>query len=148
MNNSKIDKMLNSFVINPQIRITWINEIKDVKIDETLFKTFCEGKLQTTKLYEDESHDITHNSKPFITANTMIGIKVDTGIVRRFKGYTHGSKFVDKSAEVDEPNHIYLKDKYLLDNIVKNNLLNAWFDILAKYCYKWMKGEKPKFNKT
>jgi oxygen-independent coproporphyrinogen-3 oxidase len=58
---------------NPQIRITWINEIKDVKIDETLFKKFCEGKLQTTKLYEEESHDIIHNSKAFITANTMIG---------------------------------------------------------------------------
>jgi CRISPR/Cas system CMR-associated protein Cmr5 small subunit len=68
-----IDKILNSFANNPQTRITWINEIKDVKIDETLFKKFCEGKLQTTKLYEEESHDIIHNSKAFITANTMIG---------------------------------------------------------------------------
>lgn len=147
-NNSKIDKILNSFANNPQIRITWVNEIKDVKIDETLFKKFCEGKLQTTKLYEDESHDITHNSKSFITANTMPSMKIDSGVVRRFKGYTHVSKFVDNPDEVDESNHIYLKDKYLLDNIVKHNLLNAWFDILAKYCYKWSKGEKPKFNKN
>ena len=71
-NNKNIDKILNSFANNPQTRITWINEIKDVKIDETLFKKFCEGKLQTTKLYEEESHDIIHNSKAFITANTMI----------------------------------------------------------------------------
>ena len=147
-NNSKIDKILNSFANNPQIRITWINEIKDVKIDETLFKKFYEGKLQTTKLFEDESHDIIHNSKAFITANTMIGIKVNTGIVRRFKGYTHGSKFVDDSDDVDESNHIYLKDKYLLENILKSNLLNAWVDILAGYSYKWINGEKPKFNKN
>jgi hypothetical protein len=106
-NNSKIDKILNSFANNPQIRITWINEIKDVKIDETLFKKFCEGKLQTTKLFEDESHDIIHYSKAFITANTMIGIKVDTGVARRFKGYTHTSKFVDDEEEkVDESNQI------------------------------------------
>jgi len=149
-NNSKIDKILNSFANNPQIRITWINEIKDVKIDETLFKKFCEGKLQTTKLFEDESHDIIHNSKAFITANTMIGIKVDTGVARRFKGYTHQSKFVDgKNEKVDESNHKYLMDQYLLENIVKsNNLLNAWFDILAEYSYKWIGGEKPNFSKN
>jgi hypothetical protein len=141
---------LNSFANNPQIRITWINEIKDVKIDETLFKKFCEGKLQTTKLFEDESHDIIHYSKAFITANTMIGIKVDTGVARRFKGYTHTSKFVDDEEEkVDESNHKYLIDKYLLENIVKsNNLLNAWVDILAEYSYKWIGGTKPKFNKN
>ena len=149
-NNSKIDKILNSFANNPQIRITWVNEIKDVKIDETLFKKFCEGKLQTTKLYQDESQDIIHNSKAFITANTMIGIKVDTGVARRFKGYTHQSKFVDgKNEKVDESNHKYLMDQYLLENIVKsNNLLNAWFDILAEYSYKWIGGEKPNFSKN
>merc|ERR1712127_1018291 len=94
-------------------------------------------------------HDIIHNSKAFITANTMIGIKVDTGVARRFKGYTHGSKFVDgKNEKVDESNHKYLMDQYLLENIVKNNLLNAWVDILAEYSYKWIGGEKPNFSKN
>ena len=51
--NSKIDKILNSFVTNPQTRITWINEPKDCRFDDSLFKTFCDGKLQTTQLYKD-----------------------------------------------------------------------------------------------
>ena len=29
--------------------------MEDKKLDETLFKSFCEGDLQTTKLYEDGS---------------------------------------------------------------------------------------------
>ena len=35
--NSKIDKILNSFANSPFIRIAWVNEMKDVKLDESFF---------------------------------------------------------------------------------------------------------------
>lgn len=146
--NGKVDKILNTFANSPYIRITWVNEIKDTKLDAALFKKFCEGRLQTTKLYEEESHDIVHNSKCIVTSNTMIAIKVDTGVERRWRGYTHSSEFTDDRNKVDESKHIYLKDKDLLSKLSKGNLPNAWFDILIGYCCKWLKGIKPKFNKN
>ena len=42
---TKIDKILNTFSKNPQIRISWINEMKDTKMDESLFKSFCERQF-------------------------------------------------------------------------------------------------------
>ena len=146
LSNSKIDKILNSFSADPQIRISWVNEMKDTKMDDSLFKSFCDGAIQTTKLYTDGQQTFQHYSKAIITANTMPNIKVDTGTARRFKGYTHQSKFTDDEKLVDEKKHIYLKDKKLKENIKAENLLDAWVDILAKYCNKWLNGEKIKYT--
>ena len=82
-NNGKIDKILNTFLASPCIRISWINEIKDTKIDDSLFKTFCDGKVQATQLYKDGTTTISLNSKAIISANTMPNIKIDSGVFRR-----------------------------------------------------------------
>jgi hypothetical protein len=148
-NNAKADKILNTFDKSPYVRITWINEIKDTKIDDSLFKSFCDGKAQTTKLYQDGSNSIELKSKAIITANTMPNIKIDTGTTRRILSYTHQSNFVDLAKDVDEKNHIYLKDKDIISKIAEHEcLLNAWFDMLATYCQKWLNGEKMKYNKN
>ena len=144
--NPKIDKILNTFSNEPHVRIMWVNEMKDLRLDETLFKSFCEGDLQTTKLYEDGQFNFKHYGKCFITANTMPNIKIDTGVKRRFIGYTHLSKFVDNKKEVDEINNVYLKNKLFVEDIIRMNLLNAFFDILCKYCKKWLEGSKPKYT--
>ena len=146
--NSKIDKILNSFVSNPQIRITWINEPKDSRFDDSLFKTFCDGKLQTTQLYKDGSLTTQHYSKLFFTLNNMPNIKLDSGIIRRIKSCTHKSKFTDKKQEVNEQKHIYLKDINLLTSLVENNLLDAWVDILSTKCNSWLNGEKIQYNEN
>ena len=144
--NSKIDKILNSFADNAQIRITWINEPKDVRFDDSLFKTFCDGKLQTTKLYAEGSHTTQHYSKLFFTMNNFPNLKLDTGMIRRIKSCTHKSKFTHNTNEINETKHIYKRDDNLLSNIQKNNLLDAWFDILALNCKSWLNGEKIKYN--
>jgi len=148
-NNAKADKILNTFNKSPYVRISWINEMEDKKIDDSLFKAFCDGKAQTTKLYEDGSNSIILKSKAIVTANTMPNIKIDTGTTRRILSYTHKSKFVDELKEVDELNHVYLKDKDLKNKITEQpHLLNAWFDILALNCNKWLHGEKIKYNQN
>lgn len=146
--NTKLDKILNTFLKAQYIRITWINELKDSKMCDSLFKSFCEGKLQTTQLYKDGSDSFPHYSKCIITANTMPYINVDTGVDRRFKGYTHSAVFQDDVSKVDEKKNIHLKDKHLLDKLVEKQLLNAWFDILAQHCQNWLNGEKVKFNEN
>ena len=148
LGNSKTDKILNTFVKSPYVRITWINELKDTKMDDSLFKQFCDGKAQTTKLYEDGSVSITLKSKAIITANTMPNIKNDSGTKRRILAYNHRSSFTDSINDVDENNHIYLKDKQLIEKLTNANLLTAWFDILSMYCHKWLHGEKLKPNEN
>ena len=145
--NSKIDKIMNSFTSNPQIRITWINEPKDQKFDSSVLKNFCDGKIQTTILYEDDSHTVYHYSKPILTANVLPNVQFDSGINRRIKGFTHGSDFTDGiRKKVDESKHIYLLDKQLKDKMKQGNLLNAWFDILASQCHLWLKGKQIKYT--
>ena len=146
--NSKIDKILMTYQKNPQIRISWCNELKDTKIDDSLFKSFIDSNLNATALYADGQKSFKHYSKTFITANTMPNIKIDSGVSRRFKGYTHNSKFVSDSALVDEKNHVYLGNKYFIDDMEECKLLDAWFDILAENCAKWNKGEKINYSKN
>lgn len=149
LGNSKIDKIMNSYSSEPQVRISWINEPEDKKIDTSLFKKFVEGKIETTKLYNEGSHNIKHYSKAFITANTMPNFKIDSGIARRFRGYTHGSKFTDDAREVDHKKHIFIKDVDLLNKIKRSDaLLNAWFDILAIRCNEWLNGDLVVFTEN
>lgn len=145
-NNPKIDKVMNTYSSSPQIRLTWVNEMLGTKIDDTLFKKFCEGILQTTKLYKDAQFIIEHFSKCLITSNEMPNFRVDTGMARRIKAHTHLSKFTENEAEVDPSKNIYLVDQDFIDTMNNNEMLNAWFDILAEKCKMYLSGEKNVFT--
>ena len=141
--SNKADKIINTFSNKPYVRIAWINELKDVRLNESLFKTFCEGVIQTCKLYQEGSHSITHMAKPIITANIMPIFKTDSGMTRRITAFTHTSTFVDDVKKVNPDKDIYLKDSSLLESIQNNDgLKNAWFDILAQSCSRWLGGTK------
>ena len=139
----KADKIMNTFDTKPYIRIAWVNEFCEGRMNESLFKQFCEGELQTTKLFKDSKFKVTHMAKPVFTANTMPNFKPDDAMRRRINAITHKSTFVDDENDCNPSKHIYLKDKDLLENIKNNNgLKNAWFDILAESCSKWLNGAK------
>ena len=142
LNNVKIDKILNGYLTDQQTLITWINELKDVKMDTDLFKKFCEGVLKTTKLYHDGEFTVTHNSKCIFTANTMPNIIIDSGTKRRMEVYQHQSDFTELKELVDEENHVYLVVKELEKTMEKAGLLNAFFDILVINALKYLKGEE------
>ena len=151
--DGKSDKIINTFDTKPYIRIAWINELKDARLNESLFKTFCEGVIKTTKLYQEGSHRITHMAKPISTANTMPVFKTDSGVRRRLTAFTHTSSFVDDPKMCNDAKHIYLKDTSLLEKMQSNDgLKNAWFDILATSCSQWLNGKKiiktENFNTT
>ncbi len=148
--NGKIDKILNTFG-DSAIRYIWINEMEDKRMNESLFKSFCEGLIQTTKLYADGQVEIKHYAKVIVTGNVMPVIKIDTGVTRRFKGYEHTSQFikpedVTDNNTIDEKNHRYLADTKLIEKLSEQKLLDAFFDILVEYCNKWMNGEKPQWT--
>jgi hypothetical protein len=144
--NSKIDKILNSYCNDSQVRISWINEMEGKKIDDTLFKKFCEGELQTTKLFKENQHLVKHFSKCMVTSNEMPNFRVDTGMTRRIKAYTHQSKFVKTKDEVKESENIYLEDSNFLSKMNNDIMLNAWIDILAAACKLYIAGQKTVFT--
>lgn len=142
--NPKIDKILNTFDDMPSVRIAWVNELSDKRMDDSLFKTFCEGKVKTCKLYKEGNHDIILQCKLILTSNDLPAIKIDSGSKRRIRSYTHKSKFVDDPKAVDPSKHIYLKDKNLLERIRKDDeLLNAVVDILVEHCSNWRDNKEP-----
>lgn len=146
--NSKRDKILNSLLKNPQYLYIWLNEFTDKRIEEATMKEFVDGKAKTTSLYSDGQNILKHNTKIIGTMNTLMNFMTDGGMTRRIDVFTHTAKFVKTKEEVDENNHVYLYNKNLIKDIIDMDLLNAFFDILADYCYRWMNGEQVKYTKN
>ena len=145
-NNAKIDKIMNSFSNDPQTLVSWINELKDAKIDSELMKKFVEGMVQTTKLFKEGDFQVSHISKIFFTSNVMPNIQIDTGIIRRFKSYEHKSSFTEDPKLVDEKNNIHLVVKDLHKKMNEEGLLDAFVDILLKRSYRFLKGENIEYG--
>ncbi len=132
--NSNLSKILNTFQHAKYIRIAWLNEPKDTKMNDTGFKNFCDGKACTVMLYKDEQYNFKLYCKAIISANTMPALIINSGITRRIEAFTHTSHFTLNKDEVNEKEHKYLRDNNLLENIKKECLLDAWFDILVEHC--------------
>jgi phage/plasmid-associated DNA primase len=139
--NSNKDKTFSTFSDTPHVRIIWTNEPKEDGMNVSIFKMFVEGVIKGKLLYKNGIHQFEHNGLPVFTANQLPNIKMDSGVKRRFRGCNHLSKFVSDPKLVNESKNIYLKDRDFLDNIVQDELLDAWIDILAQYANKWIKGE-------
>ena len=141
---NKPDKTLNEFDTNPVIRIAWISELSGKSMNVELFKNFCEGEVQTNKLYKDGSYSISFTAKLFCTSNEMPSIRQDSGVQRRILAYYFTSEFVDDKKLVNENKHIYLKNKELLNQIKENEgLLNAIVDILVQHAIIWQQKPPP-----
>jgi hypothetical protein len=147
-NNANLSKILNTFKDASYIRIAWLNEMKDTKLNDTGFKNFCDGKACTTMLYKDKQYNFNLYCKCVISANHMPAMVINSGVTRRIEAYTHKSEFLkyEERAKVDHSKHKYLKDIELLTKLVEGNLLNAWFDILADHCYASLKGEQIEYT--
>lgn len=148
--NPNKNKILNEFANNKVIRVAWINELSDKKMDDALFKTFCEGSVKTTKLWKDGSYTVKLLCKLFFTSNHMPNLVIDSGSRRRILAYFHQTRFVDGIEEkVDHSKNMHLKNAHLLAELTKHEgILNAFFDILIKYCIDWKNNKAPKEPKS
>jgi hypothetical protein len=143
-----IDKIFNTYKLEPQILMSWINEPADKKMDSATYKIWVDGNLQSTALYKDGLFNFTHYSRCITTANTMPYLKIESGTTRRISSMTHESHFTANKDIVDETKHIYLLDKNLISKMIEKQLLNAWFDILLDYCVRWLNNEVPIYGKN
>ena len=140
--NKNADKTFSNFYNKQSVRIIWTNEPKEDKMNKSTFKKFCEGEMKGKLLYKNGSHDLKHFGLPIFTSNIMPNINVDSGVKRRFRCYIHTSEFTSDKSKVDEKKHIYLLNRDLIENIIEEDLLNTWIDILAKYANKWSNHEE------
>lgn len=138
------NKILNTYSNKPHLLFSFINEFDDKRMNTSIFKTFCEGKIATVKLFKEGNHNFIHKTLCVASMNEIPNFKVDTGVSRRLNAYEFTSLFVDNKKDVDKSKHIYLKDKSFTDTI--KPLLNAWVDILISYGSRYMNGEKIKLT--
>ena len=146
--NKNADKTFSNFYNKQSVRIIWTNEPKEDKMNKSTFKKFCEGEMKGKLLYKNGSHDFKHFGLPIFTSNIMPNINVDSGVKRRFRCYIHTSEFTSDKSKVDEKKHIYLLNRDLIENIIEEDLLNTWIDILAQYANKWINGEEIPIPKS
>jgi len=110
-NNKNSDKILNSFLKNPQYIFAWINELSDSRLDETILKDFVNGKIKTVSLYADGQNIIKLAALIVATMNTIPNFIADSGVTRRLKAYEHKSHFSKDVEEDDYKNHVYKVNK-------------------------------------
>jgi len=146
--NKNADKTFSTFYNKQSVRIIWTNEPKEDKMNKSTFKKLCEGEMKGKLLYKNGTHDFKHFGLPVFTANVMANINIDSGVKRRFRCYNHTSEFTSDKTKVNENKNIYLLDLDIIENIVKEGLLNTWIDILAKYSNKWINGEEIPIPKS
>jgi hypothetical protein len=150
--NKDINKILNQFEKEPQVLLSWANEPNQEKMDAELFKKFCEGIIQATKLYEDGLYTFINKTLTVISANAYPDMKSDTGSQRRILGFEHTSKFTENKNEVDNKT-VFIMDKDLQTNFENNNdFKNALVSLIVDQCLTYNKGKKMKipesFEKT
>lgn len=137
-----VNKTLNQFMKSPNIRISWVNELKNSAVDTSFFKKFCEGAMQTTSLYKDGINDVRHNSVAVITANELPNMHQDTGVKSRIKALKHSSYFTEIKADIDESKHIYNRDNQLTRKISEDKgVLDAIVHIVIDYANKYLSSE-------
>lgn len=140
---AKQEKILNTFIINAYIRMAWVNEFAEGLIDGSLFKNFIDGKITTTSLFKDGQNTIKHLAMMIGTMNTIPSFLTEPAMIRRINAMRGKSKFVEDEDDVDEENHVYLKDKSILDKIERDDgMLNAVVDLIVQYSVKLSDGEK------
>lgn len=148
-NNKNIDKIMNQYIKEPTIRISWVNELSDKSTDLSLFKKFCEGVIQTCRLYKDGFETVKHDSLLACTLNTMPNIRIDTATSNRMLPYDCKSEFTNDVNRIDESKNIYLRDDTLKSKFEESEeLQNAIVDYFLSYCRKWMKKGVPELTKS
>lgn len=121
-NATNIDKVINTFLEEPQIRLAILNDPKDTKLNDSALKNFADGEIDTIKLYTEGSHTVKLMCLLVMIMNTIVQTKIDSGVARRLKigCYEHKSTFVDNDEDVNEKKLHFKKDKQL-ENEIKNN---------------------------
>ncbi len=141
---TKIHKYMSKLVSSP-IRLAYINELDDSKLDEDFLKDVVDGKkLELEKMYSTMTEESILQCKIITTSNKDPNIDVDPGVLRRMTMQQYNSRFVQES-EVDEEKHLYLNDPtWTEDRFTQDSYKLAYFHYLLTMPELYV----PRANKT
>ena len=112
------------------IRLAYINELDESKLDEDFFKKFGDCKnIQFQKMY-DTMNDSRIQAKLITTSNQDPNMKFDGGTIRRTLIQRYESQFVNKKL-VDDSKHRYLMNTtWVEDRFTQDKYKLAYFHFL------------------
>ncbi len=129
IDNAKDDKCL-SGLVNRAYRLLYVEELTEIgfKVKELTQKT-----TPVKPLYMEEIQ-LSIQFKFVGLCNAVAETKCDKGVLRRGRQQEFNSQFVNDADDVDEKNHIYLKDPSLGERFQEDTRYKiALFRYLAKY---------------
>lgn len=129
-NCTKVHKYMSKLVNHP-IRLAYINELDDSKLDEDFLKDVVDGKkLELEKMYSTMTEESELQCAIITTSNKDPNIDVDPGVLRRMTMQHYDSRFVPQQ-EVNEEKHLYLDDKtWTEDRFSQDSYKLAYFHYL------------------
>ncbi len=144
LDNSKRHKELIHLLRNP-IRFSYIEELRQNKLDGDFLKEFSDGKINCEIMY-GESITKTIQATLNTCANKDFNIDSDNGVQRRGVLQYYKSEFKNKYTEDNYKNNTFLKKlDYFKRYEDDDKLKNAYFYLLLQHYKEY---EIPKENET
>ena len=143
----KFHKYAHKLVTRP-IRLAIINELDDSKLDEDLLKLFADDNtdLGVEEMYGTMCENQRIQCKLITTSNKDPNVKIDEGVLSRFRLQKYESRFVPAD-EVDETKHLYLVDPtWVTTRLSQDSYKLAFFHFLLSEGNTPVK--TPEANKT
>jgi hypothetical protein len=131
-------------LLTPNIRVSKIEEMPEVKIDESFIKKFVNNDgttLQSRKYYSDTFQTILNNSVLVILTNEFVHYRPEPAVRERGGMFEVKSKFID--GEIDSKSNLcFAKDSNFLKNFNDDAMKNAFTDILLQFTKDYYKTGK------
>lgn len=118
------------------IRLAYINELTENKLDREMLKDYADGKSTPYKIMYGTTAEMPITFKIAIVGNQTLNVDTDEGIKRRIRIAQLDSDFSDNAVEDDYNKCIFKKDKKfgeLLSTKYKYALMEIIFEYSKKY---------------
>ena len=119
------------------IRIAFLNEMNEKKIDKELIKDICDGKPMPYKVMYGTTASMPINFKIAIIGNTTLNVDADAGVKRRIKMAQLDSEFNEDFTE-DNYEKCQFKCDKKFDELLSTTYKYALMDIIYEYSKKYV----------
>jgi hypothetical protein len=119
------------------IRLAYINEMTEKKIDKELLKDFCDGKSSPYKVMYGTMADMPLTFKIALIGNQTLNIEADEGIKRRIRIAQLDSEFSTDAVTDDYEKCIFKTDKNFQD-LLSTTYKYAFMDLIFEYSKKYV----------
>jgi len=135
LGNNKRHKSINICLHEP-IRLAYIEELKQIKIDGDFLKDWVDGDKITNEVMYGTCESEKIQAKFMTCSNKDMSIDSDKGILRRGKIQFYKSQFLDGVNDDDWNENIFKKESNFESKFDDDDFKNAYFHLLSDYVDK------------